>query len=311
MVRYHVHPRKGVPAPLGLDDLVHDLASAEDLLANPPALNPTGLWDIPAAVAAAALEAHVVDGILLPSDSLSFAVGVVLRVGLGEPGPRQYEFEDSYFEQGGDRSAARALPLLLLASAHAVRALLDNGDSSQTYDQAVAATLNLARAEVREVRVHLARGLDRLWATPCAAEGACHHEVGLRIAIESMRDCVFGDWDAESQRRQILQVADPVDQALAGTTGKDIYFSRLDGAIRALAPAARSASCISEKAHDLLVALLDAHRRALLAYDRDMDHRGTSALIAARALLTVTSDLIKTMSCFTNTSTPTRTSPPC
>ncbi|MGH9106709.1 MAG: hypothetical protein ACRDZX_12905 [Acidimicrobiales bacterium] len=38
---------------------------------------------------------------------------------------------------------------------------------------------------------------------------------------------------------------------------------------------------------EAVAVLLDAHRRALLAYDRDMDNRGTASLIAARALLTV------------------------
>lgn len=36
--------------------------------------------------------------------------------------------------------------------------------------------------------------------------------------------------------------------------------------------------------------LLAAHRRSLLAYDDDMDDRGTHALIAARALLTIAAD---------------------
>ena len=36
--------------------------------------------------------------------------------------------------------------------------------------------------------------------------------------------------------------------------------------------------------------LLAAHRRSLLSYDDDMDHRGTHALIAARALLTIAAD---------------------
>ena len=36
--------------------------------------------------------------------------------------------------------------------------------------------------------------------------------------------------------------------------------------------------------------LLAAHRRSLLAYEHDMDHRGTHALIAARALLTIAAD---------------------
>ena len=286
MVRYHIHRIQGVPEPVSAEDLISDLAVAKDLLENPPALNPLGLWDIPAAVASAAVEAHILDGVDLPTESLLFAIEVVLRVGIGEPDPRQYEFEESYFEQGGDRSVARAIPLLLLPSARAVRVLADGGDGSQAYEQAMAAALHLARAEVREVRVHLARGLDRLWAVPCAADGPCHHEAGLQIAIEAMRDCVLGSWNPQTQRREIDQLPEPVAQSLAETPGESIYFSRLDGAIRALAPAALAGICVSDRAHELLAVLLDAHRRALLSYDRDMDHRGTSSLIVARALLT-------------------------
>ena len=37
--------------------------------ANPPALNPGGQWDSPAAVAAAALEAHILSGVELPVEA--------------------------------------------------------------------------------------------------------------------------------------------------------------------------------------------------------------------------------------------------
>ena len=55
-------------------------------------------------------------------------------------------------------------------------------------------------------------------------------------------------------------------------------------------PALRLAwrALVANQAHDLLTVLLAAHRRSLLAYEQDMDHRGTHALTVARALLTVT-----------------------
>ena len=102
-----------------------------------------------------------------------------------------------------------------------------------------------------------------------------------------MRDCVFGTWDPNTGRRRVTLLADPVEQALADTPDKAIHFSRLDAAIRALAPAAQASICVSEHAQELLTVLLAAHRRSLLAYEDDMDHRGTHALIAARALLTI------------------------
>jgi hypothetical protein len=291
MVRYHVHPKQGVPESLAADDFVSDLAIAKDLLESPPALSPTGLWDIPGAVAAAALEAHLMNDLELPDESLRFAVDVMLRVGAGEPTPRQFDFEESYFEQGGDRSVARALPLLLTPAAAALRTLVDDGgDGSKTYELATLAALNLARAEVREVRVYLARGLDKLWEAPCVSDGPCHHETGLQIAIETMRDCVLSGWDPGTSKRRIDQLDDPVEQSLAGVPSNDIHFSRLDAAIRALAPAARASICVSQRAYELFAVLVEAHRRALLSYDQDMDHRGTHALIAARALLTIVAD---------------------
>jgi hypothetical protein len=286
MVRYHI-PRRGASGRWTAEELVSDLAVAQDLLENPPANNPSGRWDVPASVAAAALEAHFVGDMELPTESLRLAVDVLLRIGSGEPGPRRYESEESYFETGADRSAARALPLLLLPAAAALPSRVDAQDGSTVHTEVASAASNLARSEVREVRVHLARGLDRLWETPCASQGSCHHEMGLVIVIDTIRDCAFGPWDPEIGRRTIEQLPDPVGQALTRTAAGDIYFPRLDAAIRALAPAARAGICVSRRAHELLIVLLDAQRRALLSYEDDIDQRGTHALIAARALLTI------------------------
>ncbi|MGO9964164.1 MAG: hypothetical protein ACLPUG_12130 [Acidimicrobiales bacterium] len=290
MVRYHIRPKQGASEPFTADELVSDLAIAKDLLENPPALSPSGRWDTPTAVAAAALGAHLVAGIELPTESLRFAVDLLLRVGSGEPSSRQYDFEESYFEQGDDRSAAHALPMLLLPTAARLRARLDTEGGSLIYSHALSAARNLARSEIREVRVQLARGLDRLWEAPCVTRGTCHHETGLQISIETMRDCVLGPWDPEIGRRQINQLPDPVEQSLADTAGDALYFSRLDAAIRAFAPAARAEICVSQRAQDLLLVLLAAHRRALLSDENDMDQRGTHALIVARALLTIAAE---------------------
>lgn len=286
IVRYYVEPRKSNTGLVSAEDLAADLAMAQQLLENPPALNAGDQWDTPTAVAAAALEAHLTAGVELPEDALRFAVDVAIRVGEGEASPRQFEFEESYFEQGADRGAARVLPLLLLPGAAAVRALADGADGSQTLARAAVAAGGLARAVANEVRLHLARGLDRVWEVPCA-DGTCHHKTALQLATETMRDSVFGAWDPESGGRQVIVLADPVAQSLADTADDAIYFSRLLAAIRALAPASMAGICVSASARDLLVVLLAAHRRSLLAYERDMDHRGTHALIAARALLTI------------------------
>ena len=290
MVRYHVQPSQGTAEPLSADDLAADLAIARELLDNPPALGPTGQWDMPAAVAAAALEACIVSGTGVPAELLRFAAETVIRIGEGEAPTHPFDGEDSLFGQGADRSAARALPLLLVPGAAALRALIDGGDGSAAYSRASAAARGIARSRPNEVRVHLARGIDRLWEAPCTGDESCHHRAALHLAVETMRDCALGTWNPNVGRRQVTVLADPVEQALAGTADDAIDFARLDAPIRALAPAAQADICVSGRARELLVALLAAHRRSLLAYEHDPDHRGTHALIAARALLTIATD---------------------
>ena len=244
-VRYHIEPKKEFAGPIGHDELAADMATARKLLENPPSRGVYGPWDTSALVAAAALEAHLLDGAGLPEEALSFAAAIVLRIGEGEAPPRQFEFEDSFFEEGADRSAARVLPLLLLPVAAQLRAVLDEEDGWTTFERAFRAGVNLARAVADEVRLHLARGLDHVWQTPCMEHGRCHHELGWWIATETMRFCVLGAWDPETGRRSILALEEPVTELLASAAADSILLSRLDAAIRALAPAAMANICVS------------------------------------------------------------------
>ncbi len=290
MVRYRVQPGQRTALPLSAEDLAVDLAAAAELLDNPPTLGPGGPWDSPAAVAAAALEACIGSGAKLPAEALRFAAETVIRIGEGEAPSHAFDNEDSFFEQGADRSAARALPLLLLPRAAALRSLVDGGDGTAAYSRALAAARRIARSLPNEVRVRLARGIDRLWEAPCTGDESCHHRTALGLAVETMRDCVFGAWNPAVGRRQLMLLADPVEQGLVGAADDAIDFARLDAPIRALAPAAQAGVCVSGRARELLMVVIAAHRRSLLAYDRDPDHRSTHALIAARALLTIAVD---------------------
>jgi len=290
MVRYCVRAKNGRSESVSPEDLASDLSVAEELLQDPPTLSAVSPWDTPTAVAAAALEAHFAAGAELPPGGLRFAVDVVVRVGEGEASPRQLEFDETYFELGAERSAARVLPFLLLPNAEALRACFDGGDGSGTLARVAAAAGNLARNVANEVRVHLARGLDRVWASPCRGGGVCHHETALQLAVETMRDSVLGAWDPSTGERSVVILADPVARSLGDAPDEDIYLSRLDAAIRALAPATIAGICVSARAREILAAALAAHRRSLLAHEEDMDSRGTHALIAARALLTIAAD---------------------
>ena len=273
---------------LAPDELAADVESARRLLEAPPSFSENHPWDVPAAVAAAALEANILRCVDVPADSLAFAVDVVLRVAEGEPSPGPFEFEGTFFEQGADRSAARVLPLLLIPAAGALRAIYDGADGTATFGRVSSAGLNIAQAIANEVRLHLARGLDHLWATPCAQQGTCHHQIGWQIATATMRDCAVGSWDPETGMHRAVVLEEPLINSLQNIAVDSIEPSRLDASIRALSSAAIAGTCISIVARDLLAALLAAQRRSLLNYeDNNMDHRGNHSLVSARALLTL------------------------
>ena len=220
MVRYYIEPLKGTPPPLSAEDLAADLAVAEQLLDSPPEYSPGGPWDAPAAVAATALEASIISGTELPAEALRFAAETVIRIGEGAVEPHPFDNESSYFEQGADRSAACALPLLILPNAAALRANLDGGDGSEAYARAAAAAGSIARSLPNEVRIHLARGLDRVWEAPCTKDETCHHGTAFHLAVETMRDCVFGPWNPDTGRRQLIELADPVRPNARGHRGQ-------------------------------------------------------------------------------------------
>lgn len=317
MNRYLIRRAREHEDAIRTEELAVDIAAARELLENPPSLSTDQRWDTPAMVAAAALEAHLLRGVALPSDALAFAAETVLRIGEGEAWPRSDEIETAYFEQGADRSAARAVPLLLLPVAAQLRidmdgrhgritrrpswrrrafqrsAAVDDIDGDATLRRARAAAIGLARTEVYEVRLHLARGLDHLWESRCAEGGTCQHEAGILLATETMRDCVLGGWDPKTGRRGTVMLEEPVTESLASVAGDSINSFRLDAAIRALAPAVTADICVSTRARARLMSLLAAHGRSLLSKTRgraDPDPRGTHSLVAARALLMLAED---------------------
>ncbi|MBT1194051.1 ATP-binding protein [Rhodococcoides kroppenstedtii] len=285
-VEYYINARNGTAAARSTETLTADLQIARELIADPSGLSVGAEWDAPASVIAAALEAHLVDGVALPDESLRFAVDAIITIAGAAGQERQFESEESYFERGADRSAARTLPLLLPSGAQRARALVDGDDGSATYSRVEQAAEALAQAMPNEVRVHLARGLDHLWQTSCSSTEPCHHVTALKLISETMRDCTVGDWDPETGRRSILQLDDPIGEALRALADDAIYFYRLDAALRALAPAAVADTCVSQEAANLFRVAVIAQRRALLAHERNADDRGTHALVAARGLLT-------------------------
>ena len=284
--RYFLEPKKADFEVIEADELTTDVASARILLDSPTSLSVYDPWDVPALVAAAVLEAYLIRRVDLPREVLLFAVDTVLRVSEGEESPGHFEFEETYFEQGANRSAARILPLLLTPAAEHLRSIVDGVDGSVIFERASAAGLRIARAVANEVRLHLARGLDHLWAAPCGQGGPCHHQKGLQVTIEMIRDCAIGDWNPDTGRRSVILLGEPLAESISNTADDSILTDRLDASIRALAPASAANICVSTYAREFLTVLLTAQRRSLLSH-KNSDTRGTHSLVSARALLTL------------------------
>ena len=276
--------RARTPPAVG-DELAKDLAIAAALVADPPAVSAVSVSQMAAAIAAHAVEVVVLHGEALPDEAQRFAVKALLEIAEQAAAANQYDYYGAFFEQGADRLAARAVPLLLLPQAAGLCSFVDDDGDRTPAVRIADAAFQLARAVPTETRVHLAQGMDAIWESLCTENGRCHHELALDVAIESMRDCVLGPWDTDTQQRRIESITEPVAESLDAVPDDDVFVPRLDAGLRALGVAATRTSCVSDRARELLTHLLDAQRRGLLAYDKNFDDRGTHTLEAARALL--------------------------
>lgn len=284
----HAHVRdKGGRAPdIHAEALAADIALARQLLDEPP--QSVGFSaDGPVAAAASAVELHLSGRVALADDDLSWSAMVLLQVAAGIAENSVDRFDDSFFSQGADRSAARGLPFLLLPAAHSLRTAL----GVQGADD-VSELIELNRAVsvrgVSEVRLAYARALDAVWSAPCDTahlHGRCHHSIALDLVMESFLDCVRGLWDFEAQRRPVVRLNPPEASSLNALNGDDIYGQRLTPALRAMGAAAINSACCREDAQVALRSLLAAHQRAMLSYEHGYHHSQSDALVAARAAL--------------------------
>jgi len=283
----HVRDNGGRAPDIETEALAADVALARELLADPP--QSVGFSaDGPVAAAASAVELHLTGRAIVADDDLAWSATVLLQVaaGIAEHSSDLFD-DDSFFSQGADRSAARALPFLLLPAARDLRAALGVHGSNDVVE-----LTELTRAvSVRgasETRLAYARALDAVWAAACETahlHGRCHHGIALDLVTESFLDSVVGPWDSEAQRRSIVRLDPPEASSLDAMNGDDIYGRRLTPALRAMGAAAISSACCRDDARAALRSLLAAHQRAMLAYEHGYQHSQSDSLVAARAAL--------------------------
>jgi hypothetical protein len=282
----HVRDNGGRAPDIETEALAADLVLARNLLDDPPqsfGFSPDG----PVATAASAVELHLTSRASVSDDDLAWAATVLLRVAADISERGHHELDDSLFSQGADRSAARALPFLLLPAAREIRAAL-SVHGPDDVDELVALNRALAVSGVDETRLAYARALDAVWSAPCDAEhlfGRCHHHIAIDLVTESFVNSVVGPWDSEAQRRSIARLNPPNASSLDALKGGNIYVRRLTAALRATGAAAISPACCVDDARQVLDSLLAAHQRAMLAYEHGYHHSHSDSLVAARAAL--------------------------
>ncbi|WP_306366323.1 hypothetical protein [Nocardiopsis sp. CC223A] len=290
LVVRHAHVRdNGGRAPEMTDEaLAADLVLARDLLDNPPQSGLGASSDGPVAVAASAVELHLTSRAHVADEDLQWSVFVILGIA-AEVAKRPSDSLDklSFFNQGADRSAGRALPYLLLPAARDLRQAVGVA-SHEDVQELVELSSAIASQSPNETRIAYARGLDVVWSAPCNnnhLHGRCHHRIALDVVQESFLESVFGPWDFESQRRTVARLDPPTAASLDATEGKDIFVPQLTSAIRATGAAAISSACCREEARQIVESLIAAHQRAMLTFDHGYHHSKSDSLVAARATL--------------------------
>jgi hypothetical protein len=265
--------------------LANDLALAGSLLDDPP--EPRALSvDGPVAAAASAVELHLTARSVVSAEDLLWSAEVLLKVAAEVAVGAVNEFDDSFFSQGTDRSAARALPFLLLPAAAPLREALGVSDADDI-ECLVKLTRAVAVTGSNEARLAYARGLDAVWSERCDPThlfGTCHHAIAFGLVTESFLRSRLGDWNVEAQRRSVVELDPPGVEGLASVEPEKILVRRLTPALRATGAAAASSACCAKAAYESLRSLLGAHRRGMLAHD-GYHHSHSDALVAARAAL--------------------------
>ena len=288
LVLRHAYVRdNGVRAPDMTDEaLAADLATARNLLEEPPETGLGASPDGPVAAAASAVELHLSGRALVHDEDLQWSATVLLQVAAGLAEHASDPFDDSLFSQGADRSAARALPFLLLPGATELRQAC-GVDGRSDLDDLIALSRSVASRAVNEARLAYARGLDAVWAAPCDTDhlfGRCHHRVAYDLVTDSFLESVFGPWDARGQRT-VARLDPPAATSFDTVKGENIYIRRLTAALRATGSAAVSAACCNDDARLVMESLLSAHQRAMLVFEHGYHHSDSDSLAAARAAL--------------------------
>jgi hypothetical protein len=263
--RYGIESRQTSVAP---DQVRRDLAFTLSLLDDPPQSGAQFLQDAVAAVAMVAVQMHARGDLTLSGEEFALALAVLILSVRDHPHLDSAE-DGSLYSIGADRSAAKALPATLPSSfAWPDMAPEESEELERRLPEAFSAIVN---SPVIEVQVAFADGLRGVWIAPCGEleAGRCFHVEALDLVIETTRRCHLGPRD-ETHRRGIDPLPLPLDESLPAAAAGSLLKWRLATAIGALGDCARSACCVADRAHALLVPVTRAYG-ATVAEDEHLE----------------------------------------
>ncbi|MFE4972859.1 hypothetical protein ACFRAR_12175 [Kitasatospora sp. NPDC056651] len=161
------------------------------------------------AIVAAAVVAQAALGEQDARQVLPEATRILMEIGI-ETRPEPYSYgsgRDTLWDVGADRSAAIALPVILIHGD-----LLAAGGASRA--DVITALERLAGSESREVRERLTSGLAAVWTTGCddSDPRQAHHAAAMTVYREWLSAAGLGPWNG--QERPQVRLSEPLATAL-------------------------------------------------------------------------------------------------
>jgi len=250
--------------PDDVSNLIGDLTLAIQLHEQPPEKGQEFGNDAFPGIAATAIIAFVEGPVQLEHKDLEWAARIVLRAAINTPNDESVE--PRFYEMGGDRSAAAAIPCLLLPPFNEDDPTwLDEEDVEVIHD----ALFKILTSGSEEVRRRGAKGLSRVWTAPCTPGGLrlrCRHEMAFGAVEASVRDCRMGAFDYKKQLRRLRPIKGNLPEALNKIEPEDLLLGRLVAPLIASSACAGSTCCVSGRAAPLRDALLRAHARGAVSW---------------------------------------------
>ncbi|MFI1577602.1 hypothetical protein [Embleya sp. NPDC020630] len=268
--------------PPSSEEMAADLAAGRALPESDGDLVPTGPVNAVAHVVRAAVERAATGDMEALGNEVHFVIEFVIGIASSFRDVEDQRDDSQYFDLGADRAVAQAVPAFLTPALAAPLAA-----AGATTEDVAEAGLAMAGKASLETRLHLARGCDVVWATPCHSD-PCLHRTALNWLLETARIAEIGPWDQDAQRRSSVRIAGDVAERIRQLSHDTIDIAVLDAAIRGLGAAASTVHCCTDDAATLLTTFLDVQRRTMVAQENNgwaADDRGMHTLVAARALL--------------------------